>query len=137
VHVARRHKLRQALSKARATQTDLWKVQEGKNVRQQPRFDADLIEQCLKDGEKQERAWENFFQRSGVEPFRVEYESLCENYEGTIRAVLDFLQISLRRGRRIGPPVTVRQSDDLSREWEERFLTERSPAIAARPLADV
>ena len=137
VHVARRHKLRQALSKARATQTDLWKVQEGKNVRQQPRFDANLIEQCLRDGEKQEQAWENFFQRTGVEPFRVEYESLCENYEGTIRAVLDFLQISLRRGRRIGPPVTVRQSDDLSREWEERFLTERSPAIAARPLADV
>ena len=133
VHVVRRHKLRQALSKARAAQTGLWKVQEGKKIQQEPRFDAELIEQCLRDGEQQEQAWESFFQRTGVEPFRVEYESLCENYEGTIRAVLDFLQISLPRGRPIGPPVTVRQSDDLSRAWEERFLAERSPAIAARP----
>ena len=132
VYVSRRHKLRQALSKARAEQTDLWKIQEGKKVQQQPRFDAELIERCLRDGEQQERAWEKFFLRTGVAPFRVEYESLCENYESTIRAVLDFLLISLRRGQRIGPPITVRQSDDLSREWEERFLAERSPAVAAQ-----
>ena len=31
VHIVRRHKLRQALSKARAVQTNLWKVQEGKS----------------------------------------------------------------------------------------------------------
>jgi LPS sulfotransferase NodH len=132
VHVVRRHKLRQALSKARAAQTGLWKVQEGKTVRQKPQFDAGLIEQCLKDGEQQEQSWECFFKRIGVEPFRIEYEKLCENYGATIHAVLDLLQISLRRGARIGPPVTVRQADDLSRAWEERFLTERSPAIAAR-----
>jgi trehalose 2-sulfotransferase len=132
VHVVRGHKLRQALSKARAAQTDLWKVQEGKTVRQKPQFDADLIEQCLRDGEQQEQVWQGFFQRTGIDPFRVEYEKLCENYEATIRAVLDFLQISLPRGQRIGPPVTVRQADEISRVWEERFLAERSPAIAAQ-----
>lgn len=132
VHVVRGHKLRQALSKARAAQTGLWKVQEGKTVQQEPQFDSDLIEQCLRDGEQQEEAWESFFQRIGVDLFRVEYEKLCENYEATIRAVLDFLQISLPRGQRIGPPVTIRQADDVSRAWEERFLAERSPEIAAR-----
>jgi LPS sulfotransferase NodH len=132
VHVVRRHKLRQALSKARAAQTGLWKVQEGKTVQQEPQFDADLIEQCLRDGEQQEQTWECFFQRIGVDPFRVEYEKLCEDYEATIRAVLDFLQISLPRGQRIGPPVTVRQADEISDVWEERFLAERSPEIAAR-----
>jgi hypothetical protein len=39
--------------------------------------------------------------------------------------VLDFLKISIPRGARIGPPVTVRQADEISRTWEERFLTER------------
>ena len=131
VHMSRRHKLRQALSKARAEQTGLWKVQEGKQVRQEPRFDPALIEQCLRDGELQERAWEDFFERTGVEAFRVEYEMLCDDYEGTIRGVLDFLHISLPRRYRIGTPVTVRQSDELSRAWEERFLAERSPAVAA------
>ncbi len=129
VHVVRRHKLRQALSTARALQTGLWKVQKGKTIQREPRFDAELIEQCLKEGQRQEKAWECFFQRSGVNPFRVEYEKLCQDYEGTIRAVLDFLRISLPRRTRIGPPVTVRQADDISRAWEERFVAERAAAL--------
>ena len=129
VHVVRRHKLRQALSTARALQTGLWKVQKGKTIQREPQFDAELIEQCLKEGQRQEKAWECFFQRIGVNPFRVEYEKLCQDYEGTIRAVLDFLRISLARRTRIGPPVTVRQADDISRAWEERFVAERSAAL--------
>ena len=129
VHVVRRHKLRQALSTARALQTGLWKVQKGKTIQREPQFDAELIEQCLKEGQRQEKAWECFFQRIGVNPFRVEYEKLCQDYEGTIRAVLDFLRISLPRRTRIGPPVTVRQADDISRAWEERFVAERSAAL--------
>jgi LPS sulfotransferase NodH len=126
VHVIRRHKLRQALSKARAHQTGLWKVQEGKTVQREPQFDAELIEQCLKDSEQQEKLWARFFQRIGIEPLRVEYENLCEDYEANIRRVLGFLQISLPRRTRIDPPMTVRQADDMSRAWEERFLAERS-----------
>ena len=131
VHVSRRHKLRQALSKARAEQTGLWKVQDGKQVQQQPQFDARLIERCLRDGELQEQQWERFFERNGIEPFRIEYETLCESYEETVRAVLDFLGIPLRRGQRIGSPVTVRQADELSSAWEERFLAERQSASVA------
>ena len=129
VHVVRRHKLRQALSTARALQTGLWKVQKGKTIQREPRFDAELIEQCLKEGQRQEKAWECFFQRIGVNPFRVEYEKLCQDYEGTIRAVLDFLRISLPHRTRIAAPVTVRQADDISRAWEERFVAERSAAL--------
>ena len=126
VHIFRRHKLRQALSKARAVQTDLWKVQDGKTARREPEFDAELIEQCLEDGVQQERAWERFFRRIGIDPFRVEYEKLCQDYEATIRAVFDFLRISLPRRAPVGAPVTIRQADDISRAWEERFLAECS-----------
>ena len=130
VHVVRRHKLRQALSTARALQTGLWKVQKGKTIQREPQFDAELIEQCLKEGERQESIWQCFFQQIGIDPFRVEYEKLCQDYEGTIRAVLDFLRISLPRRTRIGPAVTIRQADDISRAWEERFVAERSTALA-------
>jgi trehalose 2-sulfotransferase len=132
VHISRRHKLRQALSKARATQTGLWKVQEGKSSAHVPEFDPELIEQCLQDGAQQEQLWELFFQRIGVNPLRVKYEQLCQDYEATIREVLDFLQIYLSRRAQIGPPVTIRQADEISRIWEERFLTERpSVSLAA------
>jgi LPS sulfotransferase NodH len=128
VHIVRRHKLRQALSTARALQTGLWKVQDGKAALREPQFDAELIEQSLKEAERQEKIWYTFFQRIEVAPFQVHYEELCRDYEETIRGVLDFLKISLPRGARIGPPVTVRQSDEISRIWEERFLTERPSA---------
>jgi LPS sulfotransferase NodH len=74
--------------------------------------------------------WYTFFQRNGIDPFEVEYEKLCRDYEATIRGVLDFLKISLPRDARIGPPVTIRQSDEISRIWEERFLTERPSAYS-------
>src|SRR6266699_3505726 len=129
VHVVRRHKLRQALSTARALQTGLWKVQKGKTPLREPQFDPELIDQCLKEAERQEELWQSFFLRVGVDPFQVEYEKLCEDYEVTVRAVLDFLQISLPRNSRIGPAQTIRQADEISRIWEERFLAER-PELA-------
>jgi LPS sulfotransferase NodH len=128
LHIVRRHKLRQALSTARALQTGLWKVQNGKTALREPQFDPELIEQSLREAERQEKIWHTFFQRIGIAPLQVEYEELCRDYEGTIRRVLDFLKISLPRGAQIGPPVTVRQADEISRIWEERFLTERPSA---------
>jgi trehalose 2-sulfotransferase len=128
VHIVRRHKLRQALSTARALQTGLWKVQEGKTESREPQFDAELIEQSLREAERQEKIWYTFFERIGITPFQVEYEELCRDYETTIRGLLDFLKIPLARGARIGPPVTIKQSDEISRTWEERFLTERPSA---------
>jgi LPS sulfotransferase NodH len=130
MRIVRRNKLRQALSKARAAQTNLWKVQDGKSAQGEPQFDAELIEQSLREAERQEQIWERFFQRIGIRPFEVEYEKLCQDYEETIRGVLDFLRISLRRETRIGPPVTIRQADEISRMWEERFLAERPSAYS-------
>jgi LPS sulfotransferase NodH len=130
LRMVRRHKLRQALSTARALQTGLWKVQKGKSILREPEFDPDLIEQSLHEAERQEKIWDDFFQRIGVEPFEVEYENLCQDYEATIRAVLDFLRIRLPTNARVGPPVTTRQADEISRMWEERFIAERPSAYS-------
>ena len=131
VRIVRRHKLRQALSTARALQTGLWKVQKGKTILREPEFDPDLIEQSLHEAEHQEKIWDDFFQRIGIKPFKVEYEKLCQDYEKTICAVLNFLKIKLPDGARVGPPATTRQADEVSRMWEERFLAERPSAYSA------
>jgi len=130
VRIVRRHKLRQALSQARALQTGLWKVQKGKSILREPEFDPDLIEQSLHEAERQEKIWDDFFRRIGIKPFNVEYEKLCRDYERTIRAVLNFLRIKLPAGARVGPPVTTRQADEISRMWEERFVAERPSAYS-------
>lgn len=131
VRIVRRHKLRQALSTARALQTGLWKVQKGKSSLREPEFDPDLIEQSLQEAERQEKIWDDFFQRIEVEPFEVQYEKLCQDYEKTIWAVLNFLRIKLPVGARVGPPATTRQADEISRLWEERFIAERPAAYSA------
>ncbi|HEY6152282.1 MAG TPA: Stf0 family sulfotransferase [Candidatus Udaeobacter sp.] len=133
VRIRRRHKLRQALSTARALQTGLWKVQEGKTTLREPEFDPDLIEQSLHEAERQDRLWDDFFVRIGIKSFEVEYEKLCLDYESTIRAVLDFLTIKLPAGARVGPPATTRQADEISRVWEERFIAERPSAYSPVP----
>ena len=130
VRTVRRHKLRQALSTARALQTGLWKVQKGKTTMREPEFDPDLIEQSLREAERQEKIWDDFFRQIGVEPFTVEYEELCQNYEVTIRAVLGYLKIKLPPSACVGPPVTTRQADEISRMWEKRFLAERPSAYS-------
>src|SRR5205085_2571812 len=134
VRIVRRHKLRQALSTARALQTGLWKVQKGKSILREPEFDPDLIEQSLHEAERQEKIWDDFFRRIGIKPFKVEYEKLCQDYERTIRAVLNFLRIKLPAGARVGPPATARQADEISRIWEQRFVAER--ASANSPVSD-
>jgi len=130
LRIVRRHKLRQALSTARALQTGLWKVQEGKSILREPEFDPNLIEQSLHEAERQEKIWDDFFRRIGIKPFNVEYEKLCQDYETTIHAVLNFLRIKLPTGARVGPPVTTRQADEISRIWEERFIAERPSAYS-------
>jgi LPS sulfotransferase NodH len=130
LRIVRRHKLRQALSTARALQTGLWKVQEGKNILREPEFDPNLIEQSLHEAERQEKIWDDFFRRIGIKPFNVEYEKLCQDYETTIHAVLNFLRIKLPSGARVGPPVTTRQADEISRIWEQRFIAERPSAYS-------
>ena len=130
VRIVRRHKLRQALSTARALQTGLWKVQKGKTTLREPEFDPELIEQSLHEAERQEKIWDDFFRHIGVKPFTVEYEELCQDYETTIRTVFSFLKIKLPASARVGPPVTTRQADEISRIWEERFLAEHPSAYS-------
>jgi LPS sulfotransferase NodH len=114
-------------------QTGLWKVQPGRTGSERVEFDRDLITRCLQEAEEEENIWSGFFRRIGLQPFRVEYEELCRDYELTIRAVLDFLQISLPRRRTI-QPVTVRQADAISEDWEQRYLAPNPTASSPRSV---
>ena len=127
LQITRREKLRQAISKARAVQTGLWKIQEGKSEQADPEYDRALIARCLAETEEEEKIWAAFFARIGQPIFRVEYEQLCQDFTGTLQKVLDFLEIKLPRRNPIRPPATIRQSDALSDQWEQRYRAEQAP----------
>lgn len=128
VQILRRDKLLQAISKARATQSGLWKIQEGNAAAAEPFFDEPLITRCLEQTCEDERTWQHFFARNSLRPLLVEYEELCRDFAGMIRRVLDYLRVRLPRGAVIGSPQTIRQTDPLSLEWKERYLALRPSA---------
>ena len=132
IRIIRRDKLRQAISKARAMQTGLWKLADGKNAVGEAHFDRDLIAQCLREGEIEEAAWNRFFDNFPGALLTIEYEQLSRDYKRTVRSVLDFLGIALQRGSKIGEPITVKQSDAISDEWERRYRTTSSATVAVR-----
>ena len=127
IQLSRRDKLRQAISYARALQTDLWKIVEGRSPIAEAKFNPEQIAQCLESANVEEKIWSDFFGRNKIEPFRLTYEELCHDYKGRIAAALDFLHIRLPRKTVLGNPVTVRQADAITAEWEERYRALAAP----------
>ena len=121
IQLTREDKLRQAVSKARAMQTNLWIAAKGKKITGAPQFDPALIAQCEQAATRAEEMWAEFFQRNDIEPLAVTYEELCRNYPATVARILDFLQIRPPRGFELGPPRTIRQADAITEEWVRRY----------------
>jgi LPS sulfotransferase NodH len=121
IQLTRQDKLRQAISKARALQTDLWVPDPERNVLGEPRFDPELIAHCLLSACRSEQMWADFFQRNEIEPLTITYEDLCSDYPATVGRVLDFLCLRPPRHFRLGPPTTVRQADAITEKWIKQY----------------
>jgi LPS sulfotransferase NodH len=130
IQLSRRDKLRQAISHARALQTGLWKVGNGKAPIGEAKFDANQIAHCIESARIEEKIWSDFFAKNKVEPLRLTYEELCRDYKGTVKAVLEFLHIRLPRKMAISDPTTVRQTDAVTSEWEERYRALSAASVA-------
>ena len=128
IQVVRGDKVRQAVSKARALQSGLWKVQEGNAATAEPAFDPDLIARCQKESIEDEALWNRFFDNNNIAPHVVTYEHLCSDYAATVRSAVAFLGVRDSRGVPERPS-TVRQADALSEEWTRLFL-ERGNSVA-------
>jgi LPS sulfotransferase NodH len=73
VHIHRRHSSDRRFHRARAADGSL--EVEGGDCYPEPQFDAELIEQSLREAERQGKSG-GIFQRLGIEAFQVQYESM-------------------------------------------------------------
>ena len=121
VQLTRENKLRQAISRARAMQTNLWVPGKEHNVIGAPAFDPGLIDDCLVSATRAEELWAEFFARNQLDPLAITYEELCSDYRGTVTRVFDFLRIRPPRHIDLGAPRTVRQADALTEEWVGKY----------------
>jgi len=129
IFLARRDRLRQAVSAHIAKQTQLFRWYpggEGAPLRE-ARYDYDAIARAYAYAIRSGAAWERFFAAAGIVPHRLLYEELADDYAGSIRALMRALG---RQGAPIPPPRLRRQSSALSEQFLIRFLREQARRAA-------
>ena len=123
IHINRRNKLAQAVSMAKALQTDFW-TSRIESERPPLQYDRQLIAKCLEEVEQQELKWPRWFEAHDIEPFRVVYEDLIADTPKVIRSIVELLGVGNDEPDDVLVPPTKRQGDGTNRDWIERYETE-------------
>jgi LPS sulfotransferase NodH len=120
VHLDRNDRIAQAVSLERAHQDGSFaSFVDRRDVRL--RYDARRLRRRLRELEAGADKWERYFRERRAAPFRIAYEDLDRDYEGTVRRVLDHLGFA---DVPVPSPALERQRDAVNDSWIERFRTD-------------
>ncbi len=123
VYLQRHDIVEQAVSWARAEQSAYW--QHGDEVQAQPRLDIDQVHGFVGTIREHNAAWQAWFAAQAVEPLGVDYESLVGDPEGTVKSILDWINV---KSPNDWTPVSPhhRQADEINAEWVQRYRASRA-----------
>jgi LPS sulfotransferase NodH/SAM-dependent methyltransferase len=136
IFMDRRNKLAQAVSMARAMQTNSW-ISLAKADTAKLHYDRDLISKCLGKHEMQRLGWQRWFDANDINPFVVFYEELESNPAGVVRSVIEYLDVQDDDPNNIRLPPIEKQSDDINDEWVARFEREVEAGVVTRETDSV
>jgi LPS sulfotransferase NodH len=127
IWLARRDKIRQAVSWAKAGQTGIYHVRLGETPTpaREPQFDFTFISNLYRLILEGEKGWRDFFAEAGVRPLEIVYEELVEAYEMTARKVLDYLRIPYPQDLIFGERRLLKQADAVNEDWVQRYMREK------------
>jgi trehalose 2-sulfotransferase len=118
VWILRRDTTRQAVSLWKALQTQQWRRDSDEDAAGRGlRFSFAAVNHLKLRIDEHNAAWQGFFEECGVEPLKVVYEELIEDYEGTVLRLLDGIGVPVPENFAVEQPRMKRQADDLSEEW--------------------
>ena len=129
LHVERKDKLAQAISRSKAEQSGLWHRNADGSTREQggtyrePQYDRAAIAASIAETTAHEAQWRNWFAREGVAPVEMTYEDLSADPVAAIRELLVALDRDPSAADQIAPR-TAKLADAQSAEWVERFTHE-------------
>ncbi|MCQ3938403.1 MAG: hypothetical protein DPW18_15345 [Chloroflexi bacterium] len=127
IFMTRRNKVRLAVSWWRAIQSGEWHVptdQVRKPIDLSDKYSFDAINHLYNECSMREAGIQEFFAEAGIVPLTIVYEDFIQNYEGTVRTLLDYLGLDSRSAV-IAPPALTKLADATSEEWVQRFREER------------
>ncbi len=130
IHLSREDKIAQAVSHLRAEQSGLWHINPDGTERERltsghaPVYDARSLSDLVKDSERHDTAWINWFAGHGIEPVSVTYETLAHAPQAVLAMILSALGLDPARAA-AAEPRTAKLADKESRDWATRFRMER------------
>jgi LPS sulfotransferase NodH len=122
VHVWREDHVAQAISMWRAVQTRAWRAETDDAV--DPVYSFSGIEHLAHQLERDNVAWDRWFDQQEIEPLRVRYSELAEDAGRALQETLDFIGVGDQAHAEPPPPAMRRQSGEQSREWADRYRRE-------------
>jgi trehalose 2-sulfotransferase len=132
VWIRRQDTTRQAVSLWKALQTQQWRRDSDEEAGGRGlRFSFAAVNHLKLRIDEHNAAWQGFFEECGVEPLKVVYEELIEDYEGTVLQLLDGIGVAIPENFAVAQPRMKRQADDLSEEWISMY-NERAAAKTAQ-----
>ena len=123
IWIKRNDKVRQAISQAKAIQTNQWKMVTETNslLTVRPRFSFKQIDFTVQQFEAEEAAWAQYFATNGIQPFIVVYEDFVQQYEETAIKILEYLNIPGIGNLAFAPRQMHKQADEESERWIQRY----------------
>ena len=128
IYINRTDKVAQAVSMARALQTNVWHKRMEEGPKPSVRYDREMIANCLADIEQQDLAWRRWFEAHNVVPFELTYNDLTTNPDGVVRSIIERLDVANEEREDVYVPPVEKQGDETNNEWIERFERERTAA---------
>jgi trehalose 2-sulfotransferase len=135
IYINRRDRVAQAVSMARALQTNQWSSQGQEGKKPELRYNRELIANAMKEVELQDAGWLNWFKAKNITPFRLTYEALLDDPTGTVQKVVEHLGVQNAERDEVKVPPVEKQGDDTNQEWIERFRRETEGAADGQPGA--
>lgn len=123
VYVNRGDKIAQAVSMAKALQSNAWVSFE--TARQVPLFySSELIDECLREVMRQTTGWWKWFEKNKISPYIVNYEEFTVDPLGAIDQLALWFRVDGDKRDPIALPMTETQTDAVNREWIERYVAD-------------
>jgi trehalose 2-sulfotransferase len=126
IFMTRRNKVRLAVSWWKAIKTQEWHREKGdpsQSVDLTDAYSFDAIKHLYCECTMREAGMQEFFSEAGIIPLTVVYEDFIQEYEKTIKRILDYLGLDTTTVA-IAPPYYEQLSDHISEIWVQRFREE-------------
>ncbi len=120
IYIDRRDKLAQAVSMAKAQQSDSW-TSLAAPKREALRYSKQEIARCFEEANRQKSSWRRWFRDHGIKPTLIDYEDLVADPTKVVDAVIDLLDVRGDRPEHVLVPQIEKQSDAMNAEWIDRF----------------